>query len=783
MESKIENQIPVLSPSTSLRMNSAEGFNSTDWANAAPRIDLRDKVTGTAHYIEDMPDLPTTAYGATLLSPYSHARILRVDPSEALKMPGVLGIVDREHLDGINPRLKLAPHEHLKTIDDQDFVAMEKVRFDGDLVAVVAAEDLRTAERALENIHVEYEPLTPVFDAGEALADGAPVLHEERGTNLLAEDSLAWGDIDEGFRHADHVFEENYASPSMFHHPMEPVGGCLAQYVNGEVNIWLPTSSPKRDGAEFAHFIGIEPDKVRVRVPFIGGGFGSKIPTPSIFAALFLARKIGRPVRLVPSAEHSFRQNARHAEVFKAKVGVKADGTLTALDVDLVVDTGAYTTGGATAVHNSVISAWGCYRIPHLRIKGRCVYTNKVPAGHTRATGKIQTTWGIECTMDSVARQMSIDPYEFRKKNVLLRGDFVCKGTPRMDTDYLDLMAEAIEAVGWDGRSNLTPSATSASGPTWVRGHGMALSLRHGSQGGGRAYAMVTMDGRGRLTIQHNAPEIGQGTHNLFSVVASRTLNIPQGQISVGAPDTAVQLPFAGVSAQRTTMQMGNAVHNACDKLRQELFTLAAQVKGGKPEEWQIIEGRLCWGETSFSISEIIRALGGNVVLKCVGYHSVPPMVKESAFSGMDHWAPSGAAIDLEVNRDTGELRILRYAVIADAGKAIHYPSAKAQADGGAVMGFGHALFEETIYQDGQFQNGDPFQYRLPLMKDIPEEFHSSMLEKGDGPGPFGSKGMAQTSIVTVGPAIGNAIYDALGVRVRSLPITPEKVLRALGKI
>jgi CO/xanthine dehydrogenase Mo-binding subunit len=265
--------------------------------------------------------------------------------------------------------------------------------------------------------------------------------------------------------------------------------------------------------------------------------------------------------------------------------------------------------------------------------------------------------------------------------------------------------------------------------------------------------------------------------------VASRTLDIPQGQISVGAPDTAVQLPFAGVSAQRTTMQMGNAVHNACNKLKQELFTLAAQVKGGKPEEWQIVEGRLCWGETSFSISEIIRALGGNVVLKCVGYHSVPPMVKESAFSGMDHWAPSGAAIDLEVNRDTGELRILRYAVIADAGKAIHYPSAKAQADGGAVMGFGHALFEETIYQDGQFQNGDPFQYRLPLMKDIPEEFHSSMLEKGDGPGPFGSKGMAQTSIVTVGPAIGNAIYDALGVRVRSLPITPEKVLRALGKI
>ena len=749
-----------------------------------PRIDLRDKVTGQAQYIEDLPDLPLTAYAATLLSPYSHAKILSIDSAGAEKSPGVLAVMDRERLDGQNPRLKVAPHEHLKLTDDQDFVAIDKVRFDGELVAVVVAEDLRSAQRALEKIRVEYEPLPAVFDAVEALLPGAPILHEERGTNLLLEDSLAWGDIDEGFRQADRIFEESYTSPSMFHHPMEHVGGCLAHYINGELNLWLPTSSPMRDASEFAHFLGIEPEKVRVRVPYVGGGFGSKIPTPAHYAAVFLSRKIGRPVRLIPSEEESFRQNSRHAEVFKAKVGVKADGILTALDVDLIVDTGAYTTGGATAAHNSVISAWGCYRIPHLRIKGRCVYTNKVPAGHTRATGKIQTTWGIECTIDSVARQMGIDPYEFRKKNVLLRGDFVAKGTPLMDTDYLDLMQQAIAGIGWDGRANLAPSAQSATTDSrWLRGRGMALSLRHGSQGGGRAYAMATMDARGVVTIQHNAPEIGQGTHNLFSIVAAQTLDIPQDQIRVKSPDTAVHLPFAGVSAQRTTMQMGNAVRHACEKLKQELFSLAAQVKGGKPEEWQLIQGRLCWGETSFSIGEIIRVLGGSVVLKCVGYHSVPPIVKESSFSGMDHWAPSAAAIDLEVNAATGELRILRYSVIADAGKALHYPSAKAQVDGGAVMGFGHALFEETVYQDGQLQNGDPFQYRLPVMKDIPGLFHSSMLEKEDGPGPFGSKGMSQTSIVTVAPAIGNAVYDAVGVRVRSLPVTPEKILRAMGKI
>jgi carbon-monoxide dehydrogenase large subunit len=258
MESKIEKQPRELKSKIPL----------------ASRIDLKDKVTGQAQFVEDLPDLPDTAYGAMLLSPYSHARILSIDCSEALKMPGVLGVADREHLDGVNPRLKVALHEHLKITDDQDFVAIDKVRFDGDLVAVVVAEDLRTAERALEKISVEYEPLPAVFDAVEALAPGAPILHEERGTNLLLEDSLAWGDIDQGFKQADQIFEEIFSSPSMFHHPMEPVGGCLVHYVNGEVNVWLPTSSPMRDAAEFAHFIGVDTDKERLRVPYVGGGFG-----------------------------------------------------------------------------------------------------------------------------------------------------------------------------------------------------------------------------------------------------------------------------------------------------------------------------------------------------------------------------------------------------------------------------------------------------------------------------------------------------------------------------
>ena len=748
-----------------------------------PRIDSLEKVTGQAMYVEDLPDLPGMAIAANLLSPYSHARILTIDSSKAERLPGVLAVLDRERLDGLNPMLPAPRHEIFKLSSDQTFIATDKVRFDGELVAQVVAEDLRTARRALELIEIEYEPLPPVFDAEEALAPGAPILHEERGTNLLLEDKLEWGDVKQGFREADRIFEETYTSPSMFHHPMENVGSCIAQFTGGEITLWAPTASPFRDAQEIGHIFGLDPDRVRVRVPYIGGGFGSKILTGSMLAALFLSRKIGRPIKLFSSAEESFRQSARHAMVYKSRVGVKSDGKLTVLDVELIVDTGAYTTGAATVTHNAVISAWGCYRLPHFRCRARCAYTNKVPASHTRATGKVQTTWGVECAMDNVARQLGMDPMDFREKNVLRRGEFVAKGTPDMDSDYLELMRQATAAIHWDGRASKPVDSVRAPSSRVARGRALVLSLRHGSQGGGRAYAMVSLDSRGILKVRHNAPEIGQGTHNLMSVVASRVLEIPQSQIQVGQPDTNINLPFAGVSAQRTTVQMGRAVENACEKLKPELVMLACQTKGGIPEEWRVAEGRLWRAENSFSFGEIVRTLGGDSDVKSIGFHSAPRAHRESAFGGMDHWAPSAAAAEVEVDCETGEIRVLQLSVVADAGKALHYPSAKAQVDGGAVMGIGHALFEEVIYQDGQILNADPFQYRLPVMPEIPESFHSSMLENRDGPGPFGSKGMSQTSIVTIAPVIGNALCDAVGVRIRSLPITPEKVLKALGKL
>lgn len=752
------------------------------------RIDARDKVTGQTKYVEDLPDLPETVYVAALRSPYSHARIVSVDSSRAEKLPGVLGVLDRNHLDGLNLDVKKG---------DLGVIAIDKARFDGDLLGMVAAVDLRTARQAAELINVKYEILPPVFSVKEALSPEAPLLHEELGSNLAFESQLAWGDVEKALKQADHTFEETFFSQNVFHHPMEPSSSFVANFLNDTAELWAPTNNPFSAAPDVSKVFGIDPNNVRVRVPYVGGGFGGKPITPEMMAALALSRKLRRPVKFFVSAEESFRVSARHAIAYKAKVGVKSDGTLTALDVELEVDTGAYFTGAGTVTRSACNSAWGCYRFPHFRVQARTAYTNKVPASHFRSTGKTQTCFGIESTIDSIARKMGIDPYELRRKNILPRGErftdkwkwggreFVAD-TPLMDTDFEELMRRAVEPIGWDGRSHRR-SADSTASTRLVRGRGLALSLRRGSHVGGRAYAMATVDIDGGIKITHNAPDLGQGVNTVMNLIASKTLGVPQSQIKTGTPDTVNDLRFDGTSSMRATVQMGNAVQATCESLKRELKAAAAQAKGGTPEEWDAADGRLRRGEWSFSFGDIVRAfpaMGSNLgsVIKAMGSYGRAAS-QDKAIGGLEYWAPGAAAAEVEVDLETGEIRLLQYSLVGDAGKALHYISAARNIEGGAIMGLGISLFEELLYQDGQLQNADPFQYRLPSMRDLPESFHSSLVENGDGPGPFGAKGIAQTSITACAPAIGNAIYDAIGVQLKSTPFTPEKILRALGKL
>ena len=768
----------------------AEENQSSNRQGETFRVDTLDKVTGETKYIEDLPDLPGTVYAATLRSPYSHARILSIDSSKAEQHPGVVGVLDSKHLGDLNPKIKNG---------EQHFVTTDKARFDGDLLGIVGAVDLRTAREAVELINVEYEALPIIFNAGESLDPGTPLIHESLGTNLALEDSLEWGDVEKGFNEADRIFEEVYFSPSVFHHPIEPLVTIIANWNNDAFDVWVPTNTPCSLAVGISEFFEVDISRVRVRVPYIGGGFGAKDYSASMFVALALSRKIARPVKLVATEEESFRYTSRCSLEFKAKMGVKNDGTLVALDVDLLMDTGAYFNEATHPIaRNATGSAWGAYRFPHFRCRTSTVYTNKVPAYFFRNTGKNETFFGIECMVDSVARQIGMDPVEFRAKNALHRGEFTTRrykergedrttDFPAIDADLAELMETAAKAIGW-GRGASTQRSGAPS--SVARGRGISLCLRRGSSPFGTATAMASLGRDGTVTIHQNAAELGMGTHTMISIVSSETLGIPQRQVQVTMPDSSNDLEFVGVNSQRTTVQMGTAVQEASENLKQEILKAAAKTRGGRAEDWRVMDGMVCGGEARFSFADIAGSLPNDVPLKGMGICKFDrpkdrrePDAHSFSAGQYSYWAPGASAAEVEVDRETGEVRVLQYAMVSDAGKILHYGSAAGQMEGGAVMGFGPALFEELHYRDGQLQNADAFQYRLPLASDIPESFHTVIKESGGGPGPFGSKGVAQTTIGGVAPAIGNAIFDAVGVRIMSVPFSPEKILRALGKL
>lgn len=738
-----------------------------------PRVDAIAKVTGQAQYVEDMPDLPDIVFAGLLRSPYSHARIRGIDTSAAEAIPGVLGVLHGGNLDALS--LNLDPNS-----TDQDFLARGKARYDGDPIAMVAAVDRISMEQAIQAIEVDYEVLPPIFSVDEALAEGALLVHEQLPDNVALHGSLEWGDVDQGLREADRVFHETYVSGNVNHHPMEPAGCLVVRFGPDVLEFWLPTNNAFRLADEAAELFDLPRERIRVRVPYVGGNFGGKDTNVEALVAAALSRKVGRPLRVIARADETLRVSSRHAMVWDARIGVAADGTLTAMDVDLKIDTGAYFTAAEIATKNAVTAAFGAYRTPHLRVRSVTCYTNKVPSGTFRNTGKTQTTFGSDCAMDSVAHQLGLDPIDFRLRNVYHPGEHVGSAswmvfgqrTPApkpMDTDVPALIRKAVEVMGWE-----EARPAHITGPKAI-GRGIGLSLRQGSAPG-QAEAEASVDESGSVVITHNAPEVGGGSHTMISVVAAETLGIPRSQVRVTEPDTATELRFAGTSSQRTTIQMGTAVELACQDLARELAMAAAEMNGGAVEDWAIERGRVRRDGQNLAFGDIARMAGRELR----GRGSFPPT---SAPRGLNHWAPGVAAAEIELDRDTGQVRVVRYIALADAGRVLHYQSAKGQIQGGAAMGFGIALFEDLRYEDGQLLNADQFQYKLPSMADVPRDLDVFFEENGDGPGPFGAKAVAQVSISCVTPAIGNAICDAAGIRLRGTPFTPEKVLRELGTL
>lgn len=748
-----------------------------------PRIDLRAKVTGQALYLEDLPEPANLAYAATIRSPYSHARIVSIDSSRALALPGVLGVLTRDQLSEYE--LNLSP----KTWD-RHFVCEDRARFDGDLIGMIVADDLRTARRAAQMVDVDYEILEPIFTAAEALAPDADLIYEEKGDNEAAISRMSWGDVEAGFAEADLIVEESFTCPTVFHHPIEPVMSIIADWTTDVIELWTPSNNAFDVVDVNAKLFGVQPEQVRVHVPYVGGNFGAKHWTREMSVAAALSSKIRRPVKYVAAEEESFLVTARHAMTYKGKLGVKSDGTVVALDVEVDVDTGSRANTSDTVNGQATSTARGAYSVPHLRAVARSAFTNKVSAAHFRNTGKSQPQFGVEMLMDEAARRLGMDPIDFKSKNLQKRGEGLAatQGTGNstgstasasLDIDFPSLMKMAVEAIGWDGRA--THHSAEERAARVVHGRGVAVSLRRGSANG-VASALAVLERDGVVSISHNAPDVGGGEYTMISVVASRTLGVQQAQIKVGETDTGNHLQYGGTSSQRTTVHMGNAVLDACELLKVELLKSTAQLRGGTPDEWRIEDGMLTRGATRVTLAELARALPEGQSLKGSGFYEQSGSA-EGGGAANNYWSPGVSAVEVEVDRETGEVRVDKYAALADAGTIMHYHSARGQIEGGAILGLGPTLFEEVCYDEGQLLNADPFQYRLPQMGDIPEDFQTIILEAEKGPGPFGAKGIANTSIGCVAPAVGNAIYDAIGVRLTSLPFTPEKVLRALGTL
>ncbi|MEE8517980.1 MAG: xanthine dehydrogenase family protein molybdopterin-binding subunit, partial [Dehalococcoidia bacterium] len=641
------------------------------------RTDAQEKVTGQAQFVEDIPVEPNIAYGAPIQSPLPHARIVSIDSTIARSVPGVLAVLDRETLGeyGVNADSSSV---------ERDFITVDKARFIGDLLGMVVAEDLRTARRAAKLVEVDYEPLPSIFSAAEALTKQAPLLHEELGSNSAFDYSLEWGSVTDGVKEADYVVEDTFISPSLFHHPMENIGSCLVSWEDGVAQVWAPTNTPMRDALDTANLFGIDAEQVRLRVPYTGGAFGSKKVTPEINAALAISRKIGRPVKLSATSEESFRVATRHAMEYKATLGVKRDGSLVSLDVELLVDTGAYGSSEAkVATRNATMTSWGCYDIPHFRARATTAYTNKTPAATHRGTGRTQPTFGLECLLDKAARVLDMDPIEFRNINMLvpgksvpaqfkLNGKLTPSDTPTLRTDYRGLLRQAVDTLD-EGDSNV-PKAESRPTST-ARGRGVALSLRHLGLSELEATCVATLDADGRVRISHNAPDAGQGIFTMISAVVEQTLGIPRSQVLVEKPDTGNNLAFPGTSAQRTTVQMGTAVQSACEQLQAAMVEVARRARGGEASEWSLAGGQLTRGNESLPLMAVAE-LSTDGPLTAFGTDKA---VREEGFGDHDHWAGGMAAAEVEVDTDTGEVVVVQYSIVADTGKVLHYDSAMSQ--------------------------------------------------------------------------------------------------------
>lgn len=743
-------------------------------------VGVKEKATGTAQYVTDMK-LPGMLYGKILRSPYAHAKILNIDTSEAKKLSGVKAVITFDDTSqipfgtGIN--------------DDWYILAKDKVRFIGDEVAAVAAIDEEIAEEALELIKVEYEELPIVVGLDEALKEDAPIIHENFPDNIAYRAEVERGDVEKAFEEADLIVKGTYRTSQAYQGYLETKAGIAQWSTDGNLTMWLPVQVPMKCRMVYAKALGINPGKLRVIKPHMGGGFGAKFEYNAHLICAELARKTGKPVKIVNTRKEDIEAgNPRVPMVIQIELGLKKDGTFVGKKVKTLAGNGGRT------VYGPPIAATTCYRIDALydfknvHAEATLVYTNTVPTGCMRGFGNSQMITTFEQLLDEAAEKLGIDPIEIRLKNAYKNGDVNLHGWEINTCGLPECLDKVRNMSRWnDKRSKKEKNEN-------IRKGIGAAACMHVS--GNRAFfrpfdgssSLIRIGEEGQITLIHGECDMGQGQDTVFAQMACEVLGVGMENITVATVDTQISALGCGSFSTRGTTIGGNGVIAAAKDAKEKIIEAASELTDKTLEEMDLKEGIVFEKKTHKKLLTFAEAAKhyvfnhGGMPVTGVGYWKPKSVLPDKSYFGnVSPNYPYGAHIaEVEVDIETGHVHVENYWAVHDVGRIMNPTLLEGQLEGGIVQGIGWALSEDMLYDEkGMLLNNNLLDYRMPGVKDVPK-IHTDFVETNDPEGPFGAKGIGEPALNPVAAAVVNAIYDAIGIRFHEIPVTPEKLLKAL---
>lgn len=729
---------------------------------STPRVEGEQKVTGKAVYAVDVT-LPGMLWGRVLRSPIPYGRIKRIETSRAAALPGVKAVITGADTAGLLIG---------RRIYDMPILAEDIVRFIGEKVAAVAAQTEEIAEEALNLIEVEYEELPPLLDPIQAMSSNAPLLHPNvlnyKGLpGKLAAPSntfiqMVWkkGDIEIGFQQSDILLENTFNTQVVHQTYIEPHSCVVKADKSGGADIWSCSKVPFAIRDQVATAVRIPPQKLIVHPVYIGGDFGGKGDFMDIALCYFLSKKSGEAVKMVMDYDEEFvAGNPRHASLIRVKTGVKRDGHIVAHHMEFIFDGGAYGAFKPVGFLHGPSAAAGPYRIAHALIEEKIVYTNKIPCGHMRSPGDPQGFFANESQLDLVAKRLGMDPVGFRKINLMHDGDEAPTGGVIDFIKAEDTLQQALRASGYHKSK--------------AKNVGRGIALVQWLPNGGEGYVFIKIDSEGEVTISSTMLDQGAGTYTVLCEIVAEELKVPVDSIKIEQLDTTAVPNDTGVGASRATRVYGNAGYEAAVKAKEEVLKTAAEQMGASPDELVLARGGVLHrrAEKRMSYAEIVKARGEPIYVQ--GHYNDTSRVPDASMCVQ--------VAEVEVDRETGQVVLKQLTTAHSTGVVLNPLMHQGQIDGGVVMGVGYAMMEDLKIDDGKVVTANFGEYKIPTIQDIPV-LKTIVVEATRGPGPYQSMSIGETPNVPVAAAIANAVEDAVGVRIKSLPITAEKIHQALTK-